>query len=176
MNREELAWAAGFFDGEGCFTISRRRDVLTFTVAVVQRDERPLQRFRNAVGFGRIYAHNGGMKRWQVGSFEQSQATVALLWPFLSGPKRDDATRALSSMRSYFESKGLVRIPVRKSGSHVARLTGRLGGAPRSCSNPNHRPYVRVGRHMRCRDCHNEASRRYRARKAASRTTWSPDG
>lgn len=46
----ELAWAAGFFDGEGCITLSRGIPV----VSIAQVERTPLERFMNAVELGRI--------------------------------------------------------------------------------------------------------------------------
>lgn len=51
--REEMAWAAGFFDGEGCFSYSRK--VYTPTIAIAQVDRQVLDRFRAAVGIGKVY-------------------------------------------------------------------------------------------------------------------------
>jgi hypothetical protein len=47
-NREQLAWAAGFFDGEG--TIHLPRGSTRFQLAVSQTDLRRMRRFHAAVG------------------------------------------------------------------------------------------------------------------------------
>jgi len=53
----ELAWAAGFFDGEGCVSVSRTlataEPVIQLSVSQVQRE--PLDRFAAAVGVGKVY-------------------------------------------------------------------------------------------------------------------------
>jgi hypothetical protein len=40
VNREELAWAAGFFDGEGCFSFADKAGYAS--VSIVQVDRKPL--------------------------------------------------------------------------------------------------------------------------------------
>lgn len=106
MNREELAWAAGFFDGEGCFNApmqkARGRHSLQATVSQVHTET--LERFREAVGFGVIY---GPIQRtvrpiwtWKVGSYEQVQMLMCVLWPWLSPPKKPQAAEAVRLWRS----------------------------------------------------------------------------
>jgi len=53
-NREELAWAAGFFDGEGSFSWT---EAAAFGCTVInQANKEPLERFQRAVaGLGKIY-------------------------------------------------------------------------------------------------------------------------
>lgn len=60
MNRLELAWAAGFFDGEGStkkkyYSYKTKKGIVrkpteTICMAIAQCDKRPLIRFRKAVG------------------------------------------------------------------------------------------------------------------------------
>lgn len=96
-NHYELAWAAGFFDGEGCTTAryvkSDRIRPGDLRIAVVQTDLEVLRRFHRAVlGCGSIrtrrVARGKPMWVWCAQSFEEAQAVVALLWLFLSEPKR----------------------------------------------------------------------------------------
>jgi hypothetical protein len=95
--KEELAWAAGFFDGEG--HISRRvNDAAPPQVIVGQHyDPVCLHRFQAAVlGIGKVYGpyiyktkpNNGPAFMYKVSSFENGQAVIAMLWKFLSEPKR----------------------------------------------------------------------------------------
>ena len=72
MQSIELAWAAGFFDGEGYVgsmslrvrpAKGRARAVLTMEISQV--DERPLQRFAAAVGCGSINRRAVRNPRWR---------------------------------------------------------------------------------------------------------------
>jgi hypothetical protein len=80
----ELAWAAGFFDGEGWTSASKR----TFWLGIAQKDIRPLERFVDAVGVGRIYDN-----RIHTVALTGAKALKVLtaLWPLLSEPKREKA-------------------------------------------------------------------------------------
>jgi hypothetical protein len=106
----ELAWASGFFDGEGT-TGARfyksRPDAILIDVSVSQSSHSAdivpsvLTRFQRAVGdLGYIrapyldersgtYAH-----QWLAASFEEAQAAIALLWSNLGPVKRAQAAAA----------------------------------------------------------------------------------
>jgi hypothetical protein len=92
---EELAWAAGFFDGEG--TVGWGAAGKCLFMSISQKDVRPLERFRDAVGVGKVQARidKSGCQRYEAYSFEQIQAVIAMLWKYLSGPKREQAVTAL---------------------------------------------------------------------------------
>jgi hypothetical protein len=106
----ELAWASGFFDGEGCSGVrpdESRPNAIHIAVSVSQSSQRAdivpsvLGRFQRAVGgMGFIrsayfdkrsgtYAH-----QWLAASFEEAQAVVALLWSHLGAVKRGQAEAA----------------------------------------------------------------------------------
>lgn len=107
--REELAWAAGFFDGEGHVSAPLRRGWFhhRLHIAIAQTDPQPLARFAATVGgigqtqeVGRRLRKNGlgfckRMWRYHVDSFEGAQAVMAMLWPFLCEPKRQQTHDAL---------------------------------------------------------------------------------
>lgn len=96
----ELAWAAGFFDGEGCisFRLSKNKRRGYVTVSAWQSDTRTLNRFRDAVGMGvvsngRIRHHDpkrdrSKHKREFSWASSLHREVMALLWPYLSMPKR----------------------------------------------------------------------------------------
>ena len=109
--RCQLAWAAGFFDGEGStgtWPNKNRPGAINLFANVTQQsassDEIPavLTRFRVAVrGLGRISAPTPDLRsgtylcQWRTHSFEEVQAVVALLWQDLGPVKRAQAARAL---------------------------------------------------------------------------------
>lgn len=47
---EEIAWAAGVFEGEGCFSVSKR----SLTVQVNMTDQDIVERFGSIMGFGKV--------------------------------------------------------------------------------------------------------------------------
>jgi hypothetical protein len=96
--REELIWAAGLFEGEGCFT----RNTNGYPKAkIVMTDEDSIRRFCTAVGFGSVH---GPVRRrswkpyweWRIGGFEKVQALLAMLWPGLGARRRARAIEVLS--------------------------------------------------------------------------------
>lgn len=119
MNHEELAWAAGFFDGEGSIGVyhfelyGRYRGTghmgRALRLSIQQADRYVLDRFVQAVGIGRVMGpyRSGGKDgytrrpRWKydVGSFETVQAVVAMIWRWLSPVKRVQAGDALREYR-----------------------------------------------------------------------------
>jgi hypothetical protein len=112
--REALAWAAGYFDGEGHVAVSRRtgRDRANHTLRVdisQTRNPSDLRRFRDAVGVGRIngpYAKKNPLwsEHWVFSAhgFEKVQHIIATLWPWLGEKKRAQATAVLLEARSLY--------------------------------------------------------------------------
>lgn len=106
-NREELAWAAGFFDGEGCVGIVRAHEKferLPFvTVSITQAHREVLDRFRAAVGVGTVHGpykprKPGYLPRYsyRAGHLPQTQAICAMLWTWLGTLKREQFKQSLT--------------------------------------------------------------------------------
>lgn len=118
--REELAWAAGFFDGEGytgCLSTSKAKyQHLRMTIGQTSRT--PLVRFHRAIGnLGRLTGPTicpGRKPIWtlNINGYEYVQAVVARLWPWLCRPKRLQATTALGAYLAYSKT---VRNHVRRN-------------------------------------------------------------
>lgn len=102
--RTQLAWAAGFFDGEGCFSLSRSTSYPC--VSITQREPQVLLRFADAVGFGKLY----GPYRHRTPSlsdkeyfllrahgYPKVQALAAMLWFRLGPAKRAQAAEVLAT-------------------------------------------------------------------------------
>lgn len=105
---EELAWAAGFFDGEG--SVFRATNVKHYKcgyqvqASVSQSGDRELlDRFQRAVGVGSVYGpFRSSVKgkiikpryRW-VATGMNVQKTLDLLWPWLGSIKKSQASRVL---------------------------------------------------------------------------------
>ena len=107
MTETELAWAAGFFDGEGSVSIHRdkrpgRKPLIHLDIEQV--DIRPLLRFRAAVGLpGNISLRPArSLNRKPIHrvymAHAEASACIARLWPFLSEPKREQIIAALGQM------------------------------------------------------------------------------
>jgi hypothetical protein len=93
----ELAWAAGFFDGDGNVSAYYResRGTLTLQMVVTQKDRRPLQRLHTVLGVGRIYEVHPTARperhwyQWQLHVNREVLRAMDKLWPYLSEPKRE---------------------------------------------------------------------------------------
>lgn len=128
----ELAWAAGFFDGEGTTIArgeSRRPEYHQLRASVPQRghDSAPhvLLRFQKVVlGMGYIEPPTAeGVYTWRARGFEEAQALIALLWRHLGPVKKAQAAAAMRVVRAQYENgRYAPRPPRRSSVSHTAYL------------------------------------------------------
>lgn len=94
----ELAWAAGFFDGEGCTSVPKNSKALR--VNITQQHPEVLYRFRDAVGVGKVlgpYELATGKLMWNwYASTKPGIVALGKLWPYLSSEKRNQALLKLS--------------------------------------------------------------------------------
>jgi hypothetical protein len=125
LNPTELAWAAGFFDGEGSTLIApfskKRPDLLQFNLRVSQSSDtgtpEVLTRFQKAVGgLGTIYGPYSTRKekrkpeyKYVVCKFEHTQAVIAMLWNHLGRVKKDQAKAALLAYQKYMQEQELLK-------------------------------------------------------------------
>lgn len=105
MDDTELAWAAGFFDGEGCIWVRKPQKGSRSKVymSVNQVDKRPLERFMLAVEVGNIsgpmLATRTGPSKgneqpyWKWNCYYQDlvKETLEKLFPYMSEPKKEQA-------------------------------------------------------------------------------------
>lgn len=104
----ELAWAAGFYEGEGTIvtTSTNKGKSRSIRIAINQADIQPLEQFRNFVGLGFVsgpYKKRPNRKLiwyYQVQRFEHVQALLAMLWPNLSERRKAQARAALEKYHS----------------------------------------------------------------------------
>lgn len=132
----ELAWAAGFFDGEGNAYFKNGG---SFALQAAQVHREPLDRFRAAVGTGKVYgpykARAGNRQpyySYAVSGLKAEEAYTSLR-PYLSSIKRQQADAALSVYSQHVKYKRLspTRLDrIRKLwGEHSDPLVGvRAGG------------------------------------------------
>jgi hypothetical protein len=81
----ELAWAAGFFDGEGCVAAQLPKGCVSLRLKldVSQKYRRaPLERFRAAVGVGNIYDKKNEVYSYSATGAD-AHAVMELLRPYL---------------------------------------------------------------------------------------------
>ena len=104
----ELAWAAGFFDGEGCITLSRGLP----TLSIAQVDREVLDRFKRAVGPGSVngpydyaskerrehFLNRKPQYRYQLSRLDDVRNVIDLLSPYLSSIKKEKAYELLSQV------------------------------------------------------------------------------
>lgn len=100
----ELAWAAGFFDGEGTFCLRTHRykdSTYKYPFASLAQNEAALvDRFHDAVGVGRCHFENSRqVVVWHATNLEQVQVVVCRLWRWLGPFKRDQARRTLQGVQ-----------------------------------------------------------------------------
>ena len=162
----ELAWAAGFFDGEGCTLGSGGRFYPRISITqggALARPPEVLERFRRAVGgvgysAGPELDDSGRHKpRWVylLHGATAVGAVIALLWPYLGEVKRQQADLVLT--RYYAQSPYL-------------RLPGVTRGRPLALKCKRGHDYSDsywTGRGRNCGPCQAMARAAFRARQKA---------
>lgn len=113
MSREDFAWVAGFYEGEGSVCLHNCGRYKRISLQVWQSSTEPLDRTRATLGFGLIagpYKNNSNFKRattlkpkylWSVSGFERVQASIAMMWPWLSQRRRARAVELMDQYRAY---------------------------------------------------------------------------
>jgi hypothetical protein len=124
----QIAWAAGFFDGEGstiAYLPNKKSRYQRLQAAVPQSGHggdvpEVLQRFRTAaLGMGTIAGPNEyGIYLWKAQGLEETQATIALLWRFLGDVKRSQATAAVREVLDGYRSGQLRARRSRRTKHH----------------------------------------------------------
>ena len=121
--REQLAWAAGFIDGEGHFglhvTKGRPTDTRKYAspeLTVAQCDRRSLDKLQKILGVGKVGGpYKKDNAKWSdyclfyVSGLEKIEKAVNLLWPWLGEVKRDQVT---STFAEYREFRNRPKLPM----------------------------------------------------------------
>ncbi len=105
---EELAWAGGFFDGEGSTCLDKHRSHAGYYVPVLYVPQTAdtgtapeLLRLQRALGVGTISGLRNPKpprrpyRRWRVFTMEKVFRALHLLWPFIGPVKRAQARHAM---------------------------------------------------------------------------------
>ena len=108
VDRESLAWGAGFFDGEGCFTLTKSRNGRVYPKAcIAQVDRAVLDRFGRVTGLGegrgpypRRKFTERSIYQYTTDGHEGVQALLAMLWNHLGRVKRTQGRSVLLGFRA----------------------------------------------------------------------------
>lgn len=110
----ELAWAAGYFDGEGNVGYYGGKgdgSYRSLRLAIGNTQLAELERFQRAVGgLGSITGPTQlpGRRpiwKWQIQNSDGARSVLSMLWPYLSDNKRRDAAQALEKYREVIEQR-----------------------------------------------------------------------
>ncbi len=102
----EIAWAAGLFEGEGCFTLgNQHRDVPTFHAVLQMVDEDVVRKFHGIIGYGVVHSStvtSTGKQifRWTCTRREHFKAVALTLRPHLGERRRSKVDELLALMRA----------------------------------------------------------------------------
>lgn len=118
-SREERAWAAGFFDGEGNVMASKSHNTMCPIVQMSQcKDgEKILNRFKAAIGgFGSVdlYREAGYLPRhsemWRFSCtrFDEIETIMGALWPWLCDVKKAQFKETVAKVRTEFVAKTAI--------------------------------------------------------------------
>lgn len=143
MRDTDLAWFAGFFDGEGCvrgrsywrnMKDGKRRHSTCISLVVTQRDREPLDRIRELVGLGAITAKTGTPTpafHWVVGGHNQVAEVIRLILPY-SVVKRPQMELAMEIMARCTFRFGRGKLLPQSELDERLRLVKRLSDLKRS--------------------------------------------
>lgn len=123
VNAQEMAWAAGFYEGEGCVSaaVTGPRGYMQLVLVIPQTNREVLDRFQRFTGHGTVrgpYGRkssivqekpDGSLKRynpkpyWQfkISNAGQVRAVIDALWPYLGPVKQAQALEVFSKYDGY---------------------------------------------------------------------------
>jgi hypothetical protein len=151
--KEEIAWAAGFFEGEGCFFASFQKPrqngtrIFRTHASLAQKDVSLLEKFKEIVGFGIICNNSKDVKAWKTSKVGEAEQLLEIFRPWLSNRRLETAKSLLQK-----EKEQILR-PL-----------------PQCC--PNGHEYTEANtiyfgnkRGRGCKTCRNEYAKQWRSRQ-----------
>lgn len=110
IDKEQVIWAAGLFDGEGT-VICVPNGALWKNVRISLPQAHPAVVWRFWLAVRKLGSVDGPYSRgenksqyiFQTAKFEHVQAIVAMMWKWLSRPKKDQAIAAFKEFARYQE-------------------------------------------------------------------------
>jgi hypothetical protein len=127
IDREQLAWAAGLYEGEGsvgAYLYKNRPTLLTPQVRMrlSSTDEDVARRFYEIVGVGYFYGplkvQQGRYKDrwdWVSGKWVEAQYVAGLFWPWLGGRRKEQFVKALRAHHQAYVDDDSYRLRYRKT-------------------------------------------------------------
>jgi len=108
FQKEDLAWQAGLFDGEGSFfKVGRRGGCASLSMT----DKPSVVRYQSILGIGKVTKRDNSpfkpVYECRVCSFEHVQYVASILWAWLGEAKKKDAIKVLKNMAKGRPSPGL---------------------------------------------------------------------
>jgi hypothetical protein len=110
-SRENLAWVAGLFEGEGSFTLIQTGPYPVIRAKVSMTDKDVVEKIYAIVGFGSFFEARQTNPlhqlqwQWQTASFEGFQAFAAMVWPWLCSRRRLKVIEIFTFMKSYYQAR-----------------------------------------------------------------------
>ena len=103
---QDIAWAAGIFDGEGSTSTfvpkgrkTPRRQMAVSQGGVPGQIPALLARFKDTVGLGNVTGPYHGLYYWKISTKDDVDLVGEMLWPYLSADKRTQFTAAAIRVR-----------------------------------------------------------------------------
>jgi len=117
ISETDIAWAAGFFDGEGSIAIQRptARFARSYHLSIEQKDWEPIERFLHIFGGspGRRDSSytNVGVRRncfvWRSSDMAHSRWVMAQIYPYLTERRQKKWADALEIRKLYEEGRSI---------------------------------------------------------------------
>lgn len=106
---DAIAWAAGFYEGEGSCGCYNVKGYESLRLVISQAEPEPLIRFKDALGFGKIYGpypYRNRPTRKPIWHYKLARAgeimtVISALWPWLSRRRKDQFAAAMKKWRGY---------------------------------------------------------------------------
>lgn len=102
-----IEWAAGLFEGEGCFTVGHKGNYKQFSASLEMTDEDVVKAFQEVVSVGTIVARKkvyGNRKpswRWKVGSKADFVLFAKLMHDHMCSRRQARISELLAELEEY---------------------------------------------------------------------------
>lgn len=102
----DLAWAGGFFDGEGTTSVLKaQRDKYRYLrMSVSQKNPELLYKFQTIFNCGKVYKNSRGIHSWDCYRQDEVFDVLDKIWPYIGSQKKEQAIQAKENVISYSKS------------------------------------------------------------------------